>query len=102
MLAAQHSDAPTRRIERVVVEVVREAIARVTEGDLNVPDDLPYDRSDEIGHVSRSFRTMTARLEELDPPRRVKATGGVVELAFDLPMPSVSLVELVPPVEERG
>jgi hypothetical protein len=26
----------------------------------------------------------------------VEADGGVVELAFDLPMPSVSLVELVP------
>jgi xylan 1,4-beta-xylosidase len=36
------------------------------------------------------------RLEELEPPRRVAAGGGAVELAFDLPMPSVSLVELVP------
>jgi xylan 1,4-beta-xylosidase len=34
------------------------------------------------------------RLEELEPPRRVDAPGGAVELAFDLPMPSVSLVEL--------
>jgi xylan 1,4-beta-xylosidase len=36
------------------------------------------------------------RLEELEPARRVAAGGGAVELAFDLPMPSVSLVELVP------
>jgi xylan 1,4-beta-xylosidase len=36
------------------------------------------------------------RLEELEPPRRAPAAGGVVEAAFDLPMPSVSLVELVP------
>jgi beta-xylosidase len=36
------------------------------------------------------------RLEELAPPRLVGARGGVAELAFDLPMPSVSLVELVP------
>jgi xylan 1,4-beta-xylosidase len=36
------------------------------------------------------------RLEELEPPRRVAADGGAVELAFDLPMPSLSLVELVP------
>ena len=36
------------------------------------------------------------RLEELEPPRRLEAAGGTVELAFDLPMPSVSLVELVP------
>jgi xylan 1,4-beta-xylosidase len=36
------------------------------------------------------------RLEELEPVRRVAAAGGAVELAFGLPMPSVSLVELVP------
>jgi xylan 1,4-beta-xylosidase len=36
------------------------------------------------------------RLEELEPARRVAAAGGAVELGFDLPMPSVSLVELVP------
>jgi xylan 1,4-beta-xylosidase len=36
------------------------------------------------------------RLEELEPPRRVAAAGGAVALAFDLPMPSVSLVELTP------
>jgi xylan 1,4-beta-xylosidase len=36
------------------------------------------------------------RLEELEPARQVLAEGGAVEVAFDLPMPSVSLVELVP------
>jgi xylan 1,4-beta-xylosidase len=36
------------------------------------------------------------RLEELAPPRQVMAAGGAVELAFDLPMPSLSLVELHP------
>jgi xylan 1,4-beta-xylosidase len=36
------------------------------------------------------------RLEELEPPRRLEAAGGTVELTFDLPMPSVSLVELTP------
>ncbi|NIP79508.1 MAG: HAMP domain-containing protein, partial [Gemmatimonadetes bacterium] len=34
------------------------------------PDDLPYDRGDEIGDLSRSFRAMTNRLAELD---RLKA-----------------------------
>jgi xylan 1,4-beta-xylosidase len=34
------------------------------------------------------------RLEELEPPREVTAAGGAVELAFGLPMPSLSLVEL--------
>jgi xylan 1,4-beta-xylosidase len=36
------------------------------------------------------------RLEELGPPKRVAAAGGVVELAFELPMPGVSYVELAP------
>ena len=36
------------------------------------------------------------RLEELVPPERVAAAGGVVELAFELPMPGVSYLELAP------
>ena len=36
------------------------------------------------------------QLEELEPARRVEPDSGVVELAFELPMPSVSLVELDP------
>ena len=36
------------------------------------------------------------RLEELEPARQVEPASGVVELAFDPPMPSVSLVELDP------
>ncbi|HSL32586.1 MAG TPA: hypothetical protein VK871_02995, partial [Candidatus Limnocylindrales bacterium] len=36
------------------------------------------------------------RLEALDPPRRVAADGGSIELEFDLPMPAMSLVELLP------
>jgi xylan 1,4-beta-xylosidase len=36
------------------------------------------------------------RLEELEPARRVEPKSGVAELAFELPMPSVSLVELDP------
>ena len=36
------------------------------------------------------------RLDELVPPERVAAAGGVVELAFELPMPGVSYVELAP------
>jgi xylan 1,4-beta-xylosidase len=34
------------------------------------------------------------RLEELEPARQVRPEGGVVELTFDLPMPSLSLIEL--------
>jgi len=36
------------------------------------------------------------RLEALEPERQVQAEGGRVRLAFDLPMPSVSLIELLP------
>jgi xylan 1,4-beta-xylosidase len=36
------------------------------------------------------------RLEELEPERVVEAPDGVMQLAFELPMPSVSLIELTP------
>ena len=36
------------------------------------------------------------RLEELEPGRAVEAASGSIELAFDLPMPSVSLIEMTP------
>ena len=47
-----------------------EATAIVADGEFNAPEGLPYDRSDEIGHLSRSFGAMTERLAELD---RLKA-----------------------------
>lgn len=50
--------APLRRL--------RAATAAVAAGELVEPTDLPYDRADEIGDLSRSFRTMTRRLAELD------------------------------------
>lgn len=36
------------------------------------------------------------RLAELEPERIVEPNGGSLELAFELPMPSVSLLELIP------
>ena len=36
------------------------------------------------------------RLETLGPSRRVTVDGGAVELSFELPMPAMSLIELVP------
>jgi len=36
------------------------------------------------------------RLEALEPPRQVRAVRGRIELEFELPMPAMSLVELVP------
>ena len=49
---------------------LRRAMARVADGTFEAPVDLPYDRHDEVGDLSRSFRTMTARLAELE---RLKA-----------------------------
>jgi hypothetical protein len=36
------------------------------------------------------------RLEALEPPRRVRPDRGRIDLAFDLPMPAMSLIELLP------
>jgi two-component system, NtrC family, sensor histidine kinase GlrK len=49
---------------------LRRAMARVASGTFEAPGDLPYDRSDEVGDLTRSFRTMTMRLAELE---RLKA-----------------------------
>jgi len=46
------------------------ATASVAGGDLEAPEDLPYERRDEIGALSKSFRSMTRQLAELD---RMKA-----------------------------
>jgi len=46
------------------------ATGQVAGGDFESPEDLPYERGDEIGDLSRSFRAMTERLDELD---RMKA-----------------------------
>lgn len=55
----------TRKLTRPVVRLDG-AMAAVADGQFSVPDDLPYERHDEIGSVSRSFRSMTLRLAELD------------------------------------
>jgi signal transduction histidine kinase len=59
------TDALSRPLSRL-----SDATATVAEGNFSVLPDLPYDRADEIGHLSRSFESMTARLAELD---RLKA-----------------------------
>ncbi|HEX6588976.1 MAG TPA: HAMP domain-containing sensor histidine kinase [Longimicrobiales bacterium] len=59
----------TRTITRPMKDV-QQAMARVADGEFVVPERLPYARPDEIGDLSRSFRTMTERLAELD---RMKA-----------------------------
>ncbi len=46
------------------------SMATVADGHFDAPDDLPYERDDEVGELSRSFRAMTLRLADLD---RLKA-----------------------------
>jgi signal transduction histidine kinase len=52
------------------LERLRRALSQVAEGDHSAPVDLPYERKDEIGELSASFRAMVRRLAELD---RLKA-----------------------------
>jgi signal transduction histidine kinase len=59
----------TRVLSRPILRL-RRAMSDVAGGEFVVPPDLPYGRPDEIGDVSRSFRSMTQRLSELD---RMKA-----------------------------
>lgn len=49
---------------------LRTSMAAVAGGRFTPPRDLPYGRSDEIGDLTRSFRSMAERLAELD---RLKA-----------------------------
>ena len=46
------------------------SMASVASGKFEPPEDLPYDRDDELGELSRAFRSMTMRLADLD---RMKA-----------------------------
>jgi signal transduction histidine kinase len=61
LLSAWTTRALTRPLNRL-----RTALASVTEGDFDVPPDLPYERRDEIGELSVSFGIMSRRLAELD------------------------------------
>jgi len=48
------------------LERLRRGLSQVSHGDYSAPVDLPYERKDEIGELSTSFRTMAQRLTELD------------------------------------
>lgn len=59
----------TRLLGRPLVRLSG-SMATVANGRFEPPADLPYEREDELGELSRSFRSMTLRLADLD---RMKA-----------------------------
>jgi signal transduction histidine kinase len=52
------------------IQRLRRAMAAVAAGEFIVPAGLPYERTDEVGDLARSFRGMTQQLADLD---RMKA-----------------------------
>lgn len=65
LIAAWSTRALTRPLDEL-----RGGMSKVAAGKFEVPAGLPYEREDEIGDLSRSFRTMAEQLAELD---RLKA-----------------------------
>lgn len=60
----------TARVLTRPLQQLSGSMARVADGDLNPPEELPYERRDEIGQLFRTFRSMALRLADLD---RMKA-----------------------------
>lgn len=60
----------TTRLVSGPIQRLRVGMAEVAGGRFEVPTGLPYERQDEVGDVSRSFRTMTEQLADLE---RLKA-----------------------------
>lgn len=56
----------TNRTITTPVRRLRHSMASVAAGNYILPDDLPYDRQDEIGDLARSFSWMTQHLAKLD------------------------------------
>lgn len=65
------------------IEQLRDSMAVVAGGHFVAPSDLPYERGDEIGDLTRSFRAMSEQLAELE---RVK-TEFVHMISHDLKAP---------------
>lgn len=75
-LVAHWLSTPLRRLGR--------AMAAVADGVLKAPDDLPFDRNDEIGELATSFDIMTRRLAALD--RRKSEFLGLVSHELKTPI----------------
>lgn len=66
MVLAITLGAWTTRALTVPIVRLRNAMSVVADGDFNVPTNLAFERDDEIGSASRSFRAMTLKLADLD------------------------------------
>jgi signal transduction histidine kinase len=75
---------------------LRHSMAAVAAGEFVVPPGLPYDRTDEVGDLARSFRGMTQQLSDLDRMKAdfmsiathelktpINVVGGYAELLHD-------------------
>ncbi|MGH7475723.1 MAG: sensor histidine kinase [Longimicrobiales bacterium] len=78
------------------IDRLRKSMVQVAGGEFVIPGDLPYERTDEIGDLARSFRTMTEKLAELQRLRAefvsiashelktpINVLGGYAELMAD-------------------
>ena len=62
LLTARYLTRPLNRLST--------SMARVANGDFHPPENLPYERQDEVGELFRTFRSMALQLADLD---RMKA-----------------------------
>jgi signal transduction histidine kinase len=77
---------------------LRDGFAKVASGEFATPSGLPYGRRDEIGDLSRSFRSMTEQLAQLD---RVKSEF-VNAISHDLKAPLGMIGTCAELIEERA
>jgi signal transduction histidine kinase len=77
---------------------LRDGFTRVASGEFATPSGLPYGRRDEIGDLSRSFRSMTEQLAQLD---RVKSEF-VNAISHDLKAPLGMIGTCAELIEERA
>lgn len=77
---------------------LRDGLARVASGEFQTPPELPYTRSDEIGDLARSFRSMTEQLAQLDRVKREFVNA----ISHDLKAPLGMIGTCAELIEERG
>ena len=77
---------------------LRDGFSRVASGEFETPAGLPYGRKDEIGDLSRSFRSMTEQLAQLDRVKREFVNA----ISHDLKAPLGMIGTCAELIEERS